>query len=92
LGIRIALGAQASNIISLVTLQGMKIVCAGLILGIISALMFASLIADILYGVSPTDPVSIGMSVLALGLAAGISCLMPALRAIHINPIEALRE
>jgi putative ABC transport system permease protein len=92
LGIRIALGAQASNIISLVTLQGMKIVCAGLILGIFSALMFAPLIADILYGVSPVDPVSIGMSVLALGLAAGVSCLMPALRAIHINPIEALRE
>jgi putative ABC transport system permease protein len=49
-------------------------------------------IAGILYGVSATDPVSIAMSVLGLGLTALIACLLPAFRASRIDPIKALRE
>jgi ABC-type antimicrobial peptide transport system permease subunit len=46
----------------------------------------------LLYGVSPIDPISLGISLLFLGIAAVLACLLPALRAIRINPITALRE
>lgn len=47
---------------------------------------------DILYGISSNDPVSLGLAILVLGLAALLACLLPALRATRINPITALRE
>ena len=92
IGIRIALGAQSTTILQLVIRQGLKIVGVGLLIGLATALTLSGLIAGILYGVSATDPVSIGMSVLGLGLSALIACLLPALRASRIEPIRALRE
>jgi putative ABC transport system permease protein len=92
IGIRIALGAQSTTILQLVIRQGLKIVGVGLLIGLATALALSGLIAGILYGVSATDPVSIGMSVLGLGLSALIACLLPALRASRIDPNTALRE
>ncbi len=92
IGVRMALGAQSSSILGLITRQGLKIVCFGLILGILAAVMLARFIGNILYGVSPSDPVTLGMSVLVLSLAALLACLLPAWRATRINPITALRE
>jgi ABC-type antimicrobial peptide transport system permease subunit len=63
-----------------------------LILGILAAVTLARFIGNILYGVSPSDPVTLGMSVLVLSLAALLACLLPAWRATRINPITALRE
>jgi putative ABC transport system permease protein len=57
-----------------------------------TALALSGVIAGVLYGVSATDPVSIAMSVLGLGLTALIACLLPAFRASRIDPIKALRE
>jgi putative ABC transport system permease protein len=92
LGVRIALGAQATSILALVVNQGLRIVGIGLVIGLATALALSGVIAGILYGVSATDPVSIAMSVLGLGLTALIACLLPAFRASRIDPIKALRE
>jgi putative ABC transport system permease protein len=91
IGVRIALGAQTSNILRLVIRQGLKLVCFGLIVGIVSALILVRFIDSILYGISASDPVSLGLAVVVLGLAAVLACLLPALRATRINPITALR-
>jgi putative ABC transport system permease protein len=92
LGIRIALGAQSGNILRLITEQGLKIVGVGLVTGIGGALVGTHLIQGALYGVAPIDPISFGVSVVILGIAAVLACLLPALRAARINPIKALRE
>ncbi|MBV9875225.1 MAG: ABC transporter permease [Verrucomicrobia bacterium] len=92
LGVRIALGAQATSILALVVNQGLKIVGIGLLIGLVTALALSGLIAGMLYGVSAMDPVSIAVSVLGLGLTALIACLLPAFRASRIDPIKALRE
>ena len=92
LGVRIALGARATSILALVVNQGLRIVGIGLLIGLVTALALSGLIAGILYGVSATDPVSIAVSVLGLGLTALIACFLPAFRASRIDPITALRE
>ena len=92
IGIRIALGAQPGNILSLITAQGLKIVGVGLIVGLLASLILVRFIEGILYGVSATDPFSLCAAVIVLGLAALVACLLPALRATRINPITALRE
>jgi putative ABC transport system permease protein len=92
LGVRIALGAQPTSILALVVSQGFRIVGIGLLIGLVTALALSGLIAGILYGVSATDPVSIAVSVLGLGLTALIACFLPAFRASRIDPITALRE
>jgi putative ABC transport system permease protein len=92
IGIRVALGAQPGNILRLITEQGLKIVGAGLVTGISAALVGTHLIQGALYGVAPIDPISFGVSVVILGIAVVLACLLPALRATRINPITALRE
>jgi ABC-type antimicrobial peptide transport system permease subunit len=92
IGIRIALGAESPSILTLVVRQGLTIVGIGLAAGILSSMILTHLIRSLLYGVSGTDPVALLTSVGVLGLAAFLACLVPALRAIRINPIVALRE
>ena len=92
IGIRIALGAQSTTILQLVIRQGLKIVGVGLLIGLTLALAVFGVIAGALFGVSATDPLSIVMSVVALGLTALIACFPPAFRASRIDPITALRE
>jgi putative ABC transport system permease protein len=92
IGIRIALGAHGGNVLKLVTQRGLQIVGLGLLTGMTTGLVAAHLIQGLLYGVSPIDPLSFGVSLLCLGIAALLACLLPALRAIRINPITALRE
>ncbi|MBV8813661.1 MAG: ABC transporter permease [Verrucomicrobia bacterium] len=92
IGVRIAIGAEPANIVTLVTSQGLRIVCLGLLIGIIAGIGLAQLIGNVLYGVSPTDPLTLAISTLVLGFAALLACLLPAFRAIRIDPIAALRE
>ncbi len=92
IAIRIALGAPTSNIFELVVRQGFTLVGTGLIIGILAALIFSRSIGSILYGVSANDPLTLGLTVLVLGFAGVIACLLPALRATRISPIIALRE
>jgi putative ABC transport system permease protein len=92
IGIRIALGAESGSILSLVVRQGLMIVGIGLAAGILTSMILTHLIQSLLYGVSGTDPVALLTAVGVLGLAAFLACLVPALRAIRVDPITALRE
>ena len=92
IGVRIALGAQSSNIIRLVVRQGLGLVAIGLTIGIGVALVLVRFIESFLYGISGGDPITLLSAVLVLSLAALFACLVPALRATRVNPITALRE
>jgi putative ABC transport system permease protein len=92
IGIRIALGAESGSILSLVVRQGLIIVGVGLAAGIVGSLILTRLIQSLLYGVSGTDPIAVLTAISVLGLAAFLACVVPALRAIRIDPMIALRE
>jgi putative ABC transport system permease protein len=92
IGVRMALGAQASRVVGLIMSQGLKIVLVGLAVGVVIALSLGHLLDSMLYEVSAVDPLSIGISVLVLGLSALVACLLPARRATQIDPMTALRE
>ncbi|HXM02003.1 MAG TPA: ABC transporter permease [Chthoniobacterales bacterium] len=92
IGVRIAIGALRTNILLLVFKRGFAIVGLGITAGLILAVSLSGLLSRFLYGVAGTDPVSIALSVVVLGLAAFLACMLPALRATRINPITALRE
>ncbi|MBI1194863.1 MAG: FtsX-like permease family protein [Gammaproteobacteria bacterium] len=91
LGIRMALGARRNSIIALVLGQGMKLVLAGWLLGLLAALALTRLIKTLLYGVTPGDPLTLAAASLVLLLSALLACLVPARRAARVNPMEALR-
>ena len=92
IGIRVAVGARSTNILRLVIRQGLKLAGIGLLIGIVAALALSRLMSSMLYGVSATDPLSLLVAILVLGLATLLACLLPALRATKIDPITALRE
>jgi putative ABC transport system permease protein len=92
IGVRIALGAQSTSILKLVLWRGLKLVIIGSIAGIVLALILVRFIESILYGVSGDDPITLTLAVLVLSLVAVLACLVPALTAVRVNPITALRE
>jgi putative ABC transport system permease protein len=92
LGVRIALGAQASNILKLVILRGLTLAALGLAIGLTAALLLVRFIEGALYGISANDPIALSLAVIILGIAAVSACLLPAMRAIRTGPITALRE
>ena len=87
-----ALGAQARNIVKLVAKQGLWPVAVGLTIGILAGLLLARFIEALLYGVSAYDPLTIGLTILVLGIASVLACLLPAVRAVRINPTKVLNE
>jgi predicted permease len=91
IGVRMALGAQTHDVLSLVVNQGMKPVVSGLALGIIATFALGRLIAAQLYQVSPHDPVLLGGATVLLAATALMACLLPARRATRVDPIQALR-
>jgi predicted permease len=91
IGIRMALGADRAKILGLVLRRGLLLSGAGLAIGLAGSFAVTRVMATLLYGVAPTDPVtlaSVSAVIVAVALAA---CLVPALRATRINPIAALR-
>jgi predicted permease len=92
LGIRMALGAQRTNLMRLVVRQGLVLALVGAIVGIGASMATTRLMASMLYGVRPNDPVTFaGVSILLL-LVAFAACIIPARRAMRIDPMVALRE
>lgn len=91
IGIRRSLGGQRGDIFRMVLFQGMRPVLEGLALGIVGAFALTRLLTGILFGVTPTDPTTfVGISILLI-VAALAACIVPALRALRISPVETLR-
>ena len=91
LGIRMALGAQRSDLLSLVLGNGMKLVLTGLTIGLAAALALNRLVVSLLYGVRATDLVTFASVAVLLSLVALAACYIPAHRATRVDPIIALR-
>jgi predicted permease len=92
IGIRIALGATRRNILRAVLRQGLGLAIAGGAVGLVGALIVSHLMAGMLYGVRPTDPLTFaGVALLLIGVAL-LACYIPARRAIHVDPLVALRH
>ncbi len=91
IGVRMALGAQTVDVLSMIVRQGMVPVFIGLGIGLGSALALGRLLSAQLYQVSPSNPILLASTALLLAFVALIACLFPARRATLVNPIEALR-
>jgi putative ABC transport system permease protein len=91
MGIRIALGARGSEVSSLVIREGLRLVLIGAAMGLLIAFQMTSLMAHLLFEVSPTDPVTFAIVALVLVAAALLACYLPARKASRVDPIVALR-
>lgn len=92
LGIRIALGANLQDLLRMVLRQGMTPVLAGLVAGVVAALFASNLIGSLLFGVSASDPLTLGTVALVVAAVALLACYVPARRATRVDPITALRH
>jgi putative ABC transport system permease protein len=92
LGVRMALGASAGDVIKLVVREGMRLAGAGLVIGLAASLTLTGLIKDLLFGVRATDPVTFAAIALFLTVGALLACYLPARRAAKVDPLTALRS
>jgi putative ABC transport system permease protein len=92
IGIRMALGAQSGDLLTLVLRKGMGLTLAGLVIGLSTALIIAGLLRSFLFGVKPTDPVSFTVVALLLAGIAVLGCYIPGQRAMRVDPMVALRH
>jgi putative ABC transport system permease protein len=92
IGIRMALGASQSDILRLVVTDGMKPILIGVALGVIAAIALSRLVASLLFGVPPTDPLTFAAVALLLVLVGVAANTLPAYRATKVEPTQTLRE
>ncbi len=92
LGIRMALGARASEIVAMVLRRGLALTVVGLTLGVIAAVWATSLFSNLLFGVTPTDPAVFAAVALLLGLVGLAASSLPAYRATRVDPMAIIRH
>jgi predicted permease len=91
IGIRLALGAERRSILQMVLRQGLGLAIAGAAVGLVGALIVSHLMAGLLFGVRPTDPLTfLGVAILLIGVSL-VACYIPARRAMRVDPLVALR-
>jgi predicted permease len=91
LGLRMALGAGASNVLRLVLSRGLLLTTTGIMIGIALALLLTRLLGNLLFQVSPRDPLAFGAAFMIMAVASLAACLLPAWRAMRTDPARALR-
>jgi macrolide transport system ATP-binding/permease protein len=91
LGLRMALGANAPSLLRLVMSRGLSLTGGGILLGAVAALGLTRLLGNMLYNVSPLDPLAFGLAFAAMTVVSVVACLSPALRAARTDPMYALR-
>lgn len=91
MGVRLALGAQPSRLLTMVLGEGLRLVIAGLILGLVASMAVTRFLDTLLFGVHARDVTTFAGVVVVLSLAAMLGCLVPALRAMRVDPMVALR-
>jgi ABC-type antimicrobial peptide transport system permease subunit len=92
IGIRLALGATRTKILGMILRQGLELAVAGAALGLVGALIVSHLMAGLLFGISPTDPLTFVGVTLVLTAVALAASYIPAMRAMRVDPLVALRD
>jgi putative ABC transport system permease protein len=91
IGIRMALGARARDVWTMVLRQGLIIVAVGIACGLLAAIALSKIVVSLLYGVSATDPLAFALSLLLLAAVALVACFFPAQRATKVDPAAAVK-
>jgi len=92
LGLRVALGASVKDLLGMVMSHGLRLTAAGIVIGAVAAVMLTRLMGNLLYQVSPRDPLAFGLALAVITIASLAACFFPAWRATRIDPTQALRE
>jgi ABC-type antimicrobial peptide transport system permease subunit len=92
IGVRMALGASRANVLRLVLFQGMWLTLVGLAAGLALAFGLTRFIAELLFGVSANDPMTVALVATLLAIISLLACYLPAHRAMRVNPVSAIRE
>jgi putative ABC transport system permease protein len=92
IGLRSALGATPRDILGLVVGQGMRLALVGLALGMAGSLGLSRFLTSLLFGITPNDPMTVGWVMASLGAVTLLACVIPALRALRVEPTVALRS
>ena len=91
IGIRLALGAQQTSILTLILTKSMRLIAAGVLIGLLASYYLTRFIASQIWGVSTTDPLTFAVVVIVVASVGLTACLMPARRAARVDPLVALR-
>jgi predicted permease len=92
LGLRMALGASTKDLMRLVMSRGLLLTTSGVGIGVVAAIVLTRFMGNMLYRVSPHDPLAFGLAFVVIALASLVACFLPAWRATRIDPVRALHE